>query len=70
MRDFVVEISWNHKGTRYEKKSFEKVKASSLSGAVRAATEEAKRKHPDSLRVVPGERILIAVTLIGQAAIR
>lgn len=70
MKDFLVDVSWNHKGTRYEKKSFERVKASSVSGAVRVAMKKAAEKHPDSLRVVAGERILFAVTMTGQKAPR
>jgi hypothetical protein len=67
MNTFSVEISWNHKGSRYEKKSFERGTASRVSGAVEAAMKEAKKKHPGSLRVVLGERIQLAVTMIGKA---
>lgn len=65
MKNFLVDVSWNHKGSRYEKKSYERVKAASVSGAVRAAMEAVNKKEPNSLRVVLGERIHFAVTVIG-----
>jgi hypothetical protein len=66
MRDFYVEVAWNHKGTRYEKKSYERVTAASVSGAVRAAMDQVKEKEPDSLRAALGSRIHFTVTMIGQ----
>lgn len=66
MTDYLTDVAWNHKGARYEKRSFESVRASSVATAARAAIAAAKKKHPGSLRETAGARFYITITVIGR----
>ncbi len=66
MTDYLVDVAWNHKGARYEKRSTERVTASSATAAAGRALRETKKKHRGSLREVPGARFHITITVIGR----
>lgn len=66
MKLYLVDVAWNHKGARYEKKSIERVSASSVATAGRAAIAATKKKHPGSLRETAGARFYITITVIGK----
>jgi hypothetical protein len=66
MHLYLVDLAWNHKGDRYEKKAHERVTASSAGAAVGAALREAKKTHRGSLREIPGARFHFTITVIGR----
>lgn len=63
---YLVDTCWNHKGARYEKRSHQRVSASSVATAARIAIAETKKKHPGSMRATPGARFCITIVVIGK----
>jgi hypothetical protein len=63
---YLVDLAWNHKGDRYEKKAHERVTASYAGAAAGAALRETRKKHRGSLREVPGARFYFTITVIGR----
>jgi hypothetical protein len=66
VKHYLVDLAWNHKGARYEKRSTERVSASSVATAARAAIAGTKKKHPGSIRETAGARFYITITVIGR----
>ena len=65
MTNYLVDVAWNHKGARYEKRSHERVSASSAGAAISNAISKTRKKHRGSVREVPGARFYFTVTVIG-----
>ena len=63
---YLADLAWNHKGARYEKTSHERVSASSVGVAIGKAYREVKKRHPGSLREIPGSRFHFTITVIGR----
>ena len=66
MKQYLVDVAWNHKGARYEKAKTVRVAATNAARAAGAALAEVRKKEPESVREVPNARFHFTVTVIDQ----
>jgi ribosomal protein L20 len=66
MRQYLVDLVWDHKGGRYPKCHTARISASSVPSAIARAYRDARQRNRGSIREVAETRIRATVTVIGE----
>ena len=67
MKEYSVEVKWDHKGNRYPVRSYYRTKASRMSTAVFRILNNVKEANPKNFREPKGATVRIHVTVLGDS---